>query len=152
MRDRGRNSLLMCPSPSLPSPEKDKRGQWATYTSLSSLPDPFACPQSRFYPLILPPAPPRWYPLCSSLFRQSSRSSAGSAPPARAWYKSRNSCDISISCLEDVSPSPPKRQSVMGHPRPPLPGPHPSPWEPGKASVPVLAPHPAPSPAAFRKP
>lgn len=45
-------------------------------------------------------------PPCSSLFRYSSRSSAGRAPQPRAWYR-RKSSDTSISCLGGLSPSVP---------------------------------------------
>lgn len=57
----------------------------------------------------IPPIPGS-YPPCSSLFRYSSRSSAGRAPQPRAWY-SRNNSDTSICCLGELRPSVPERQA-----------------------------------------
>lgn len=70
-----------------------------------------------------PAPPPGWYLPSSCLFRQSSRSSAGSVPQPRAWH-SRKSRDTSMSCPAGASPSPPERRTGnAGHAGAPAPPP-----------------------------
>lgn len=89
-------SLHFIPHPSVSPPRQGQKPVLSGHTGPAHFP-------TQFLPI------PGSYPPCSSLFRYSSRSSAGRAPQPRAWY-SRNNSDTSISCLGELRASVPERR------------------------------------------